>query len=297
MEWALRDAPGVGDLIRYEATVNTVFSNHADPLVCTYDRTKFGTAIAMDALRVHPHGIIAGALQDNPLFGARPPFRRRHPSGVALLRDRYLAALLAGSRRDALDILVEEGLWLDIPVTSIYLDVLQPVLYEIGRLWRCGRVSVAQASLAGEISRAVLAQLNPYLPCEPNNSKVVVVACVEGEFHDIGAHMIADFLEMAGFDVRFLGANVPTESLVAVIEERPPLLLALSATTTSNLATLRHAVKAVSEVAGSRLPIAAGGQVFAWQPRLRKELDIAVEANDPRELVNAAQALLDGVAR
>jgi methanogenic corrinoid protein MtbC1 len=297
MEWALQYRSGVGDLIDYEARVNTAFSNHGDPLVCTYDRTKFRAAMAMDVFRVHPQGIIGGVLQENPLFGAPAPFRRRRDaSGAALLRDRYLAALLAESRRDALDILVEEGLWLDIPVTSIYLEVLQPVLYEIGRLWRCGRISVVQASLAGEISKVVLAQLNPYLPCEPNNAKRVVVACVEGEFHDIGAHMIADFLEMAGFDVRFLGANVPTESLVALVEERPPQLLALSATTTSNLATLRRAVEAVNEAARSRVPVAAGGQVFAWQPRLRKELDIAIDASNPRELVEAARTLLNGIA-
>ncbi|HTD58914.1 MAG TPA: cobalamin-dependent protein, partial [Solirubrobacteraceae bacterium] len=285
------------DLIHYEARVNAAFSGHGDPLVCTYDRTAFGSATAMDVLRVHPQGIIGGVLQENPLFGAPARFRRRRdPSGAALLRDRYLAALLAGSRRDALDILVEEGLWLDIPVPSIYLEVLQPVLYEIGRLWRYGRISVVQASLAGEISNAALAQLSPYLPCEPNNAKRVVVACVEGEFHDIGAHMVADFLEMAGFDVRFLGGNVPTESLVALVEEQPPQLLALSATTTSNLATLRRAVGAVSEAARSRVPVAAGGQVFAWQPRLRKELDIAVDASDPGELVRAAQALLNDIA-
>jgi methanogenic corrinoid protein MtbC1 len=42
------------------------------------------------------------------------------------------------------------------------------------------------------------------------SGKVVTLACVEGELHEVGARMASDFLEMAGFDVRFLGANVPT---------------------------------------------------------------------------------------
>ena len=298
MGWALREAPGVEHLIQYEACVNTAFANHDDPLVCVYDRAKFGAAIAMDVFGVHPQGIIGGGLQENPLFGAPTASRRgRRPGGIALLRTRYLAAILGGRHRDALDILIEEGLWLDVPVTSLYLEVVQPALYEIGRLWRCGRIAVAQASLAGEISKAALAQLHPYLPCEPNNGKLVMVACVEGELHDIGAHMVADFLEIAGFEVRFLGGNVPTESLVDLIQERPPQLLALSATTTSNLAALRRAVKAVSAVARGRVLVAGGGQVFAWQPRLRKEFDdTMVFASNARELVGIARTLLTDTA-
>jgi methanogenic corrinoid protein MtbC1 len=230
------------------------------------------------------------------MLGAPVPFSRpREPSGTGVLRKRYLAALLAGCRRDAAEILVDEGLWLDVPIPSLYLDVFQRALHEIGRLWQQGRLEVARASLAAEIAKATLAQLRPLLASEPSNGKLVVVACVEGELHDIGAHIVADFLEMSGFDVRFLGANVPTESLVALVREQPPQLLALSATTGSNVDVLRRTVKAVREAGRHRVPIAAGGQAFAWQPSLRKELDLAISAQSASDLASAARGLLDGV--
>jgi hypothetical protein len=68
MEWALVDLPGVGDLIEYETRVNYVIPKYEGPVICTYDLTKFGASVVMDALRTHPAVIIGGLLQENPFF-------------------------------------------------------------------------------------------------------------------------------------------------------------------------------------------------------------------------------------
>ena len=68
MEWALADLPGVGDLIEYETRVNYVIPKYEGPVICTYDLTKFGASVVMDALRTHPVVIIGGLLQENPFF-------------------------------------------------------------------------------------------------------------------------------------------------------------------------------------------------------------------------------------
>jgi len=68
MEWALLDLPGVDDLIKYEARVNYVIPKYEDAVICTYDLTKFGASVVMDALRTHPLVIIGGLLQENPFF-------------------------------------------------------------------------------------------------------------------------------------------------------------------------------------------------------------------------------------
>jgi hypothetical protein len=68
MEWALLDLPGVGDLIEYETLVNYVVPKYEGAVICTYDLTKFGASVVMDALRTHPAVIIGGLLQENPFF-------------------------------------------------------------------------------------------------------------------------------------------------------------------------------------------------------------------------------------
>jgi hypothetical protein len=68
MEWALLDKPGVDDLVEYETRLNYVLPKYDDPVICTYDLTKFGSSVAMDVMRTHPAVIIGGVLQENPFF-------------------------------------------------------------------------------------------------------------------------------------------------------------------------------------------------------------------------------------
>ena len=68
MEWALLDKPGVDDLVEYETRLNYVLPKYDDPVICTYDLTKFGSSVAMDIMRTHPVVIIGGVLQENPFF-------------------------------------------------------------------------------------------------------------------------------------------------------------------------------------------------------------------------------------
>src|SRR5438552_814216 len=208
-----------------------------------------------------------------------------------LIRDRYLTALVVGARQEALEVGVEEALAEDVPAASVYLEVIQAAQYEVGRLWQARRLSVAQEHLATEISRSVMGQLQPHLPFRRTNGKRAVVACVEGELHDLGARMVADFLEMAGFEVAYLGANVPDEHLAQLVRERRPDLVALSATTTSHAPALRRAIGVVRAVEGSRIPIAAGGQLLVRKPDLGRRLGIDIQARDAGTLIAVLERL------
>ena len=70
MEWALEAAPGVTDIVEYEAKLNHVLPRYPDPVVCVYDLNKHSGSVVMDILRTHPMVIIGGVLQENPLYVA-----------------------------------------------------------------------------------------------------------------------------------------------------------------------------------------------------------------------------------
>ena len=42
--------------------------------------------------------------------------------------------------------------------------------------------------------------------------RCVVVTCVGGELHELGARMVGDFFDMAGWDTYFCGADTPHEA-------------------------------------------------------------------------------------
>lgn len=217
----------------------------------------------------------------------RPPLTT-DPS--VLLKD-FLAAQLAGDRQRALSLLLEGGLHRGVPLPDLHLKIIQPAQYEIGRLWQENRISVAQEHLATAVAQLALAHLYRHLPRDEPNGRKVLVSCVEGELHDVGPRMGSDFLEMAGFDVRFLGANVPTEHLVRMAREEQPDLVVLSVAITYHLPALKEAVRQLRE-ALPRVPIAVGGGVLTWAPGLERELDVAFTGKDARELVAAACRLL-----
>jgi hypothetical protein len=68
MEWALEDLPGVHDIVEYETRLNLVLPEYHDPVVCTYDLSRFDASVVVDIMRTHPIVIIGGILQENPFY-------------------------------------------------------------------------------------------------------------------------------------------------------------------------------------------------------------------------------------
>lgn len=207
----------------------------------------------------------------------------------SLTRD-YLSALLHGDRREALRLVVADGLGRGASVGELQERVVQDAQRVIGALWQENKISIAQEHLATALSQVVLAHLYDQAPHVPRNGKRVVVACVEGELHDFPARLAADALDLAGFDTLYLGANVPTDGLLQLLQRERPDLLALSVTMAFNIPSLRSAVAAVREAA--QLPIAVGGGALLWAKDLASELGADLTAGDARQLVAGARRLL-----
>jgi hypothetical protein len=68
MEWALEDLPGVHEIVEYETRLNQVLPAYHDPVVCTYDLSRFDASVVIDIMRTHPMVIIGGILQENPFY-------------------------------------------------------------------------------------------------------------------------------------------------------------------------------------------------------------------------------------
>lgn len=158
----------------------------------------------------------------------------------------YLDAVLSRNRRAALAVAME-ALEAGKTVPEIYLEVLTPALYEIGRLWAESEISVGQEHVATAMTQYVVAQLYGRLDVpEPSRGRAVVTG-VEGELHQIGGHMVADLLEADGWDVRFLGSHLPNREILDAVEAHEARLLAVSATILANVPTVCDLVQETRE--------------------------------------------------
>jgi methanogenic corrinoid protein MtbC1 len=174
----------------------------------------------------------------------------------------FEAALLAGSHGDAYAILsrcMEQGKTL----VEIELHIIQPALYEIGEKWQTNQVSVAQEHLATAIAQSLMSVALQYSHPMPLVNKRVLLACVEGNNHAVGLQMVADAFLLAGWDVQYLGANVPSSALITQAAEWKPDLIGLSVSFPQQIRIAKTLIKQLSEYFGNERPaVMIGGLAF-----------------------------------
>lgn len=200
-------------------------------------------------------------------------------------RDRFLRALLRADTADA--ILTAKQVVADrASVAPFYLEVVEPAMAEVGRLWESGKISVAQEHVATAMAHRAMASLYaPYVLTTPNRGRAIVL-CATGELHEMGARMVADLLELDGWEVCYVGADVPVSELPSLFEP-PPFLAAISASMFFHVPRVLEIVallRANPATAGVRIVV--GGRAFVDQPELAERVGADERA------VTAADAVL-----
>ena len=205
--------------------------------------------------------------------------------GLTELREQYVEALVDADLAAARN-LVEDAAAFGTPVRDLYLEVLQPALYDVGRRWECGELSVAQEHLATATTETLMVRLSEGLaaPDAPRRDQVAIVACVDGELHAIGGRMVADFLAADGWKVLYLGAITPAEDLADLAQQRRASVVALSAALTDRLDRVRAAVDALRRVDPPPFVI-AGGQAFQGGEARARETGVDAYVTGPTEAV------------
>ena len=143
---------------------------------------------------------------------------------------------------------------------KIATRLFQPALYTIGLMWQQNEITVAQEHLATAIAQNVLAQLYATAEFAPPLDRKALFAAVPENQHPLGLRMVSDAFELAGWSVHYLGANTPTEALVAHVDAWRPEVVGLSASLVQHLSAVKETVNALRDAFGSGCPrILVGG--------------------------------------
>jgi methanogenic corrinoid protein MtbC1/DNA-binding XRE family transcriptional regulator len=183
----------------------------------------------------------------------------------ALRRQYFGAALVRGDGESAAQVIDElvagQGSLLDI-----YLDVVAPALVSVGDAWCSGEIGVGQEHLATQIVIQQMDRLRAlFVAPKPRSPYRVLVACIEGEEHFVGARMVADLCSLNGWAVDFLGPNTPTGTLTEMAERRHAHLVALSATMEQGAAHMQRLLKDLTALVPAP-NVVLGGQLFFADP-------------------------------
>lgn len=185
---------------------------------------------------------------------------------------------------------MDEALLAGVAPAAIHALVIEPAMARIGELWESNAISVADEHLATAISHGVLLRLFDALSvARPRSRELVLLAAVEGQRHVLGLRMVADVLEGAGFDVLFLGADVPLDGLRGFVAEHHPAVIGLGFGIAGEVSYLAEAINAVHEVSPEPR-IMLGGR--AVPPGLRDAGYPFVPSS--LEVLETVEHLLDG---
>ena len=175
---------------------------------------------------------------------------------------RIVKALLSWDEAAAASVWSEALETMDL--LAAFERVASPVLAEIGSRWHEGSASVAQEHFATNFIRSRLDLLSRQVIPLPG-APTVLLACVEGEMHELALLMIAVLLRFQGLRPIYLGQDVPTEDLVRTVADSQPEVVALNATTEDSAEVVERVVPGLKAVA----PLSAvvvGGAAFDADP-------------------------------
>lgn len=205
---------------------------------------------------------------------------------------KYLDYLLNMQREEAVKFIVD--LAEDkMEIADIYLNIFQIVQYEIGRLWQLNEISVAEEHYATSITQLAMSQLYPKIFSSYKKGKKVLTTCVGDELHELGIRMVADLLEINGWDTIHMGGNTPVSEIINILKDKDIDLLSVSVTLPFQFENAKELISKVkSDVELKNLKIMVGGRLFLQSDDLWKKIGADAFAKDAKDAVKVADSLL-----
>jgi methanogenic corrinoid protein MtbC1 len=179
-------------------------------------------------------------------------------------REAWISACLAFDREAAEQVLV--GAFALFDLETVCIEVLQKGVAEVGKGWYNGEVTVQQEHFTSALSVQRLEMLVAATPA-PTRKERIIVATAPGDYHIFSPLLLTFLLRQRGWDVIYLGADVPAREMEQTIEQARPQLIIASAQLLSTASTLKE----IAEIARLRsVPFAFGGIIFNLMPELRQ---------------------------
>lgn len=201
---------------------------------------------------------------------------------------RYLNALLQGDRKQS-RVVIEQALQTGIPANSVYMEIIWPIMVEIEKLSKAGRITAIAEHMATRINRTIVDQLQNKLPRRANRDKKIVVCCAQDEIQELGAQIMADLFESDGWEVKFLGGGLTNEDIMAFANEYGPEILLVYGATAKQAPGIRHLIDTIREInARPDMRIMVSGGLFNRAEGLWQEIGADLFAPTAQQAVEVA---------
>ena len=131
--------------------------------------------------------------------------------------------LVAGDEPGAWSV-VERALVSGSSAQDIHLELMTPVLREIGDSWARGELEIAAEHRASSIAARLIGRLGPSFARRGRKRATVVIGAVAGDYHSMPLAILGDIIRGQGLGVVDLGADTPAESFVDAARTRDDVI-------------------------------------------------------------------------
>ena len=144
--------------------------------------------------------------------------------------------------------------------TTLLTAICGPFMHRLGTLWETGQVSMASEHLTTVVlKQRLLAMLQATAPAA--SAPLLVCACAAGEWHELGLLTFAYTMQQAGWQVCYLGPDLPVHALLHGCQRLQPALVAISMTYAANPEACLAGLEELDTLVAGTYPTHVGGQV------------------------------------
>jgi len=142
-------------------------------------------------------------------------------------------------------------------------EEIVPALDFVGAEYETGKCFLPQLIAAAEAAKGAMEQIKASIQtdAEAKNDKVIVLATVKGDIHDIGKNIVKVMLQNYGYNVIDLGRDVSPEAILEATRKHTATLVGLSALMTTTVTSMEETIKLLHDELPA-VQIMVGGAVL-----------------------------------
>jgi DNA-binding transcriptional MerR regulator/methylmalonyl-CoA mutase cobalamin-binding subunit len=185
--------------------------------------------------------------------------------------EKCYAAVLAFDAR-ALESHFENAI-VELQSQAFIEDLLTPLLARIGERWKTGELRPIHEHMTSSVIRSLTYILRNNSPC-PDHAPRMVVSTPIGQMHELGALLAAIMAELNGWQVTYLGANLPAEEIAAAVKFTHAKAVTISISFNTDDHVISKELRRLRKLVGTGIAIIVGGRSAAYYEAVLDEVGV-----------------------
>jgi len=182
---------------------------------------------------------------------------KKHEKYLTISKKRMIKFLLDGDLDKSISLYNE--FVKSSSISKFYENILRPVMYDVGELWRRGKLDVGDEHIASNTAMHLI-EIIGTKPKTKSKGKTILICTPNGEYHAIPCFMMETYLSLNGYNVINLAPSAPSGTILSHVSEKKPDLVLISVTLREHIYACNRLVKKLEKF---KIPIVIGGQALS----------------------------------